>query len=724
MKKFEYLSAIMLGLFLTSCVTNSRWWSSEERGTLAVFPLQHVLQKLISVPLNPRNQLEGRFELYYFVKTPGTGKAKKSVLFVSGGPGQVVNEPNSKQTYADFLSNNEFNVVYFHLRGSGLSQIHPSNEFDKYLRTSYAVEDIEEIRQDLVRGGFMRDDGKWDAIVAWSYGTVLTHMYAYLHERKVDKLVLIAPLPRTSLSEPNQAHDILRRSLENIYGAKDRLLSLVQVKGQFRSSIRDPRAEEFSDLTLGDKKRIIDEIFGSTNEVGIREPGIMERAENAFGNVQFVVDHYAELKKSGELSRYWLQKYDCSVFQQLRLLRLYGWYGSIDALHAQRNIGKILRDGIIKDSVDGKSDCRPEESSDPNSSARAFYTINNRDGISGRFVKEWLVNGRSDVRGALRKSAGEAHENRSVNDSIEKVGIDVDEIIEPWDPLRYKHNRPTLILSGEADPIATAAQISDFHKNALSGSRTLIPFPGVGHEISLPRVSRDIRGLSGSLILDRTRILPKGVRTITATINGLAHNKNLALQLIPPNDLEAGLRVVGFGRAVGTQAAASNKVVVLVENGTRSEVQSSAKVWKIVNEFFSGTVTLNPGKMNPGENKLLEGPVVFTGANPRYRINVHPPASLSEANIDLACAQFVGEKLDLELFLHNRNTSAADLPFERWIVMSEFFKTSFFMNRTLDASKTSLMTEAGIVGIDLPREARWNWDQKKCRASRRACLSA
>jgi pimeloyl-ACP methyl ester carboxylesterase len=715
MNRLEYLAVPIVAFLLASCVTSgSHWWFDEERGSASVFKHpskdRNIIQKLISVPLNPRNQLEGRFEQYYSVITPLAAKAKKTVLFVSGGPGQMALPTDG--TYAEFLVEDEFNIVYFHLRGSGFSQIHPSNEFDKYLRTSYAVEDIEEIRQDLVRGGFMREDGKWDAIIAYSYGTVLTQMYAYRYENKVDKVVLIAPLTRTVMSEVNQARDNLRRTLDKIYKATDRVPSLTLVSGKM-TSILDVRGTEFSDLSPGDKQRILDEIFGSTNIFGIHDPGLLERAETAFGNIQFVVDHYANLKKRGELSRYKLEKYDCSVFQQLRLLRLYGWYGKRTALNAQKDIGRILRDGIIKDSIDGKDDCQREGPLSVNSSERAFYTINNWDGISVRLLREWVFNGRSDIRGALRKSAGEAHENRRVNDSIEKVGMDENEIFEAWDPLRYKHNRPTLILSGDADPIATGDQVRDFHKNALSGSRMLIRFPGVGHEISLPELSseRKVRGLSGSLRLDKARIPPSSIRTISATINGLGLTKHLALQLIPPNDLETELHVVGFGRSISVGGEPGNKVVVAIENRGLSKVPSSPKVWKIVNEFFTGTVTLNFDEMKPGEIKTLEAPLGFASFNPKYRVIVQPPDSFREANIDLDCYRALPGG-GIHLFLHNKDPLRMTTPFGRWAVaVGDFFKTSFFLNTTgMPPPGRRQIRPLKSDTVPLPKEGLWSWE--------------
>jgi hypothetical protein len=112
-------------------------WEANERSGLRPAPQGDIIENFLRVPLNRRNPKAGYFDLYYFVRPPKEGLARKTVLFCAGGPGEIVRPVD--QTFADFLSGNEYNIVCFHLRGSGFSQIPPTNRFDKFLRTSYAV---------------------------------------------------------------------------------------------------------------------------------------------------------------------------------------------------------------------------------------------------------------------------------------------------------------------------------------------------------------------------------------------------------------------------------------------------------------------------------------------------------------------------------------------------------------------------------------------------------
>jgi pimeloyl-ACP methyl ester carboxylesterase len=227
--------------------TMKKNWEANERSALT--PTGDAIENLLRVPLDRRNPKHGDFDLYYFVKSPEEGLARKTVLYCAGGPGDIVRVPELTLTFAYFLTRNEYNVVYFHIRGSGFSQIHPSSRFDRFLRTSYAVEDLEAIRR-----AFLGKDGKWDGIIAWSYGTVLAQQYAHSHSDRVRKLILLAPLSRHMFKKSANAFDdfnrdvrqIHRQSLERIYNTKE--------------------FEDDFGLVDAEKKRIIEKIFGMPND--------------------------------------------------------------------------------------------------------------------------------------------------------------------------------------------------------------------------------------------------------------------------------------------------------------------------------------------------------------------------------------------------------------------------------------------------------------------------
>ena len=716
------LIATITLLMSSSCVSWSRFWTGEERGAQIRGSIAggETIESSISIPLNPYNLLNGRFDLYYFIEKAQGEISRKTVLFIAGGPGEFVMPTTTISTFAHFLVLSGYNVVFFHLRGAGFSQIPPEAEYDKFLRTPFAVEDIEDIRQDLIRQNLLNDEGKWDAIIAWSYGTVLAQQYTFAHQSSVDKLILFGPLSRHNVAAAgrqlrDQTQNILRDNLEKIYSPP----------AIYDQKTPDGRQKEFSDLTEEQKKQIFYTLFGGTDERGVFDPGVIERTEGAFGSINFVIDRYGDLRDKGELHRYNLQQFSCSFFEKLYQLRLVGWIGNAEAISAQKNIGAKIRDEILYPNIVGKEDC----SNAVASSARVFYAMGTLDGIDIRFLREWFANGRTDVRDALRRSAGDAHVKRGVNEYVEKLGIGDDEMSESsvdglppqkteWDPAKYKHRRPTLILKGEADPVTVGNQAEYFHSDALLGPRMLIPFPGIGHAFQLPETTFR-QNLDGIIKLEAKRFSPGQVAEVKGTINGLKLNRNLNLKLFPPHDLEPGLALIGFGRVAGKALDGIGKdIVALIQNTGWKEVRGSKKVWKLDSEFFSGIVEMDdPGIVAVGETKTIYGKIIDPRQKEAYRIRVSAPKNW-DLSVQALCSQVFdnpragGAKVQI-MFLNQGNISTEG-KIGRWTIYNDYFSTDFFVPKFPQplASNNIIIDDDGQLSQEearkLPAEARWS----------------
>src|SRR5262245_59695639 len=303
-------------------------WGPEQSSGLT--RLGDSIERLISVPLGPGAQ---KFNLYYFVHTASRDRAQsKAVLFCSGGPGQLVRPSDRANTYADFLYKHGYNVVFFHLRGTGVSQIPGPNRYDKFLTTKFAIHDLDAIRRDFLEKILRSADPRWDAVIAWSFGTVLAQRYACEYEKDVKRLILISPLSRHmfKIKEPKDAFKsyqqdalrIYRKSLRQIYDSK--LPKFVN---------------EFGDLTENEKDRIINEVFGTDNT-----GGVFGKTEKAFGSIQFVIDNHSTLSED-EFKKAKSKKFSLSFYERLRDLRYYG-YNSIDdsynSKEQERLIGRRL----------------------------------------------------------------------------------------------------------------------------------------------------------------------------------------------------------------------------------------------------------------------------------------------------------------------------------------------------------------------------------------------
>jgi pimeloyl-ACP methyl ester carboxylesterase len=318
-------------------------WHAAERAGLG--NTAGYIQKLISVPLDKDNRDKGNFDLYYFLPDfPSSQKKKpekkKTLLFCSGGPGRVI-KPHDSLWFKD-LSLNGDNIIFFHLRGSGFSQLPESSKSDKYIRTRYAVDDIEAIRQDF----FKDPEKKWDAVVGYSYGAVLAQQYASKYKDRLEKLILIGPISLDKFNTPE--------SYRNAYD------DYADAAREVRTTIIDKiyKLSKFNDMTDQQKTTIKEKLFGTlpspkdTDSSNFEELGIIWAIERSFGNEQTVVENYEFFKNKSILKHNNLE-FELRFFEALRELQLYGWRadndGAVNQEEKLTEIGKILARALISD---------------------------------------------------------------------------------------------------------------------------------------------------------------------------------------------------------------------------------------------------------------------------------------------------------------------------------------------------------------------------------------
>ena len=232
------------------------------------------------------------FDFYYFIgENFDTNNSKrKTILYMSGGPGQIL-------TFDDRLERleKEHNVVYFHLRGAGLSAIPPANKYDKYLRADHAIEDLEKFRLTLLesRPASLKH---WDAIYGYSYGTTLAQRYAKKYPSNVGRLVLSAPIFRTDVTDRARS-DQLRANLKKIY-------SLIRSKESVTCSCRVTTShalkikvdgqigpgDDFCYMRAASDEKLIDGVVGL---IGDEHDKLISK----FGTLGFIVENLEQIKK-------------------------------------------------------------------------------------------------------------------------------------------------------------------------------------------------------------------------------------------------------------------------------------------------------------------------------------------------------------------------------------------------------------------------------------------
>jgi pimeloyl-ACP methyl ester carboxylesterase len=638
--------------------SSSILWETNERSGLGQSPAPDVLEKIISVPLNPENEKDGYFDLYYYVeKAPNTGAVsstrRKTVLFCAGGPGELAWLEGSK--ISSFLQKNEYDVVYFDLRGVGLSQIPPSNQYDRFLRSSFAIRDIEEIRRDLLGKDNDGKDRKWDAIIGYSYGTVLAQQYANQYRNNVEKLILVAPLSRHRFRDSTDAYHKFSEDFQRIH----------------RESLEKIYTLEELGLDAGDKTNIVEALFGGANQ-----RGIYERTEDEFGSLQFVIDNYCRLKNELKESNL---EYSRNFFQELRKLRFVGW--STSRRQEQLEIASALKREVL-DRQKFKDTCSDRHAQ---RSHRVFDVIGTYDGINVRFLREWLAEGKQNFRRALRKSAGEAHvqSQGSINTHIEKIGIIDGPIqIEPWDPATYNHSVPTLILKGGADPVTADHQAEYTYSKALSGTRTLIESPASGHDLVFPEFDdsaieallKDGKAiLSGTLQLNPVEIPAGEKRLVSGKIRGRKLNDKLRISL---PETEQGLKVVGLGVFLAGTDKRKDNVFVQIENTGDHDVHATTKIWTIYTDMFAGLVSFSLPEIPKGQVALAMGTLVAGERRKERQVSLVAPNKV-DPELRVLCFKIEDKQANI-LF---ENGSDKDGLFngkpKRWAVSVDSSETTF-----------------------------------------------
>jgi pimeloyl-ACP methyl ester carboxylesterase len=368
----------------------------------------------------------------------------------------------------NFVDMYGYRVVYFHVRGSGFSQIPSDSEYDKFLTTSYIVKDIEKIREDL-------EIAQWKAVIGHSYGAVVAHEYARNHGGYVDKVVLSAPIVPASLSREDASPEKNETTFE--------ILARIYNRQDFGFLDHQSIVRLVKDRTV--RKYLVDTVKDIAAKVADRQLSLTALTNN-----------YSSLRQSlGYGGEQELDlDYGAAFFGALRRLGHVGWL-AVDVPYARplrtpkvddtqvecglviakaillKHFGLRLESMLCQTSQDKLAD--GEELLAGQSSLRtdrSYYKISYNDGLYNRFRAKNM-------------------ERISATDQIPAFGAK-SKAGEPWNNNKegWTHPTPTLILRGSADPQSEQGEAEYYFNDALTGERVLIEFPGIGHSLALPDV--------------------------------------------------------------------------------------------------------------------------------------------------------------------------------------------------------------------------------------------
>ena len=462
-------------------------WSDEEIGSNASAEGAKKLSIKDVSSDNPRGvPLSNNFALFYSFPEPKR-KDGKNILFIPGGPGTIPVLDQGAINRLEILEKIGFNVAYFHVRGSGLSRIDPSNKYDRFLRADYVVKDIEELRIEL-------NLPAWDAIWGESHGTLIAQKYAHKYGTdKVKKLILIGPPSRA-----DETHDPRRKMMVSNLEATLRYYP-----------------DNFGFLTSP-----------MINAIIYKLDTTLKKLEEEYGSINFVTENYDDL-----LLGYPLVDYPPEFFKALKYLSFHGRpvkglkfddpsrqieagivianeLMSRDLSMPGKRLSPLFLSHLNQVGIDAfndkliKAQQSIAEDTSPKSE-RAYWVFGVYDGIS-----RWLLafmKDKVDKDGFFRSEDIASSLTGASRFFAEKIGIVPGEPIYPWNPGYYKHSVPTLILKGGADAVIAGGQAESFFKDGLSNKKdsVLMEIPGMGHiwNFSIPKAKFDEKERKGREVL-------------------------------------------------------------------------------------------------------------------------------------------------------------------------------------------------------------------------------
>lgn len=489
------------------------------------------------------------YNVFYFTSGP-LRPGQKTILYISGGPGQIVNRDQKFRDLKDLEST--FRIVYFDIRGAGLSAPQSAavdNSSDKFLRAKYIVKDIEEIRKQLL------GDGAWDALYGHSAGTVFAQLYAKeFGENGVKRLILSAPVSRHLDNEPHRAKMMLE-NLRNIYDnntvptvSECTWIRQDSSRGEgFMGGLLRQAQNAFKHLVAFFFDPDKTQFYAATNNFcfldATRKDKILTQLKKKLdvidkhGSISFVRENHEKL--AGEDRRFKDEfPYPERFFTALNILDMEGGprrrESDISSLARRQQVDAALIIGYYLDMPSGSGDVSSNNCNmkapffdklDPDIAdllcerLRMFKVIDSSSRRSDRSANVLGIH-MGIHRWPVRLMPGNPHqcktgpqfiafansspsENPTAKLELRKVGFETSDNICPWDPANHKHDVPTLILKGSADSAINGCQAERLFNNGLSGTKVFVEFLELGHswiqEIN-PSKKNDVKALLGNFI--------------------------------------------------------------------------------------------------------------------------------------------------------------------------------------------------------------------------------
>ncbi|MGE5220525.1 MAG: alpha/beta fold hydrolase [Chloroflexota bacterium] len=454
-----------------------------------------------------------QFHLAYFLADGFdlTKKQRLNILFIPGGPGAIVD--TGGRTAALRLLEKKHNLVYFHPRGMAGSAIDGSKEYDQFLRADYVVEDIERLRQEVLKGR------AWDAIYSHSWGTVVAQRYAARYgAEKVKSLILSGPVDRhradTSGARTRMTVDNLK-AIFSYYRTQGPAHCQCASSSFLKSLVTDYAEPQITilDNRLGPSDNFCFLKPEAAVKIAQRLEKILPQIEENYGSADFVVDHYAELKNDDKGFQAAFGKFPIEFFAAVRYLQMTGAPEKDSLVFVADSRNRInaalviayyftpdnpsrcsLKSGLFAGTAADCEYCERLKAAGEElrarlggrESRRGNYVFGVYDGVA-RWISLIMDKPGCFTGKDLENFAERSGEAKTFGrEQARKIGIVENENICPWNPADYRHEVPTLLVKGSRDTVVAGCQAEDFLINGLTDDRrVLLEFRGLGHDMSV-----------------------------------------------------------------------------------------------------------------------------------------------------------------------------------------------------------------------------------------------
>lgn len=425
------------------------------------------------------------FDFYYFLEKD-FDPSVPTIVYIEGGPGFYDIGNIIKAKSFNFLRYPVYyNIVHFHIRGSGLSQLPLDKSYDDNLRYSYIVEDIKAIQEDLIERYNLEKSFTFKAVIGGSAGAVIAHIFASTYSEATEKIVLMA-MPSNHTIEISSESSVSDESPVSI-GTEIKISKLQKVIADLYAKENsyligmpeDNREENLAKINTMVKLLIESSLNQGHTLSNITKTELKDdQAVFHYPNFKEKFSNFPLIKDNVALSLHYLLQNEISFSADPQIKNREQSCAKVLAANAGLAVEtKTYNEAIIdlQESAAGLIISRLR--GNRRFSSRVNQVLNFYNGQLEDLFIQWRD--KSNRSNLLRLNLLDHDIQKKVQNAGLYLGPEAE--VLAWDPANYKHSVPTLYLEGEKDTRITET-LNHLFDEALEGTVIGIRLANVNHK--------------------------------------------------------------------------------------------------------------------------------------------------------------------------------------------------------------------------------------------------